>query len=157
MTEESSEEEREALVEVEKKLRDQELHKARLWRVRSREKWITEEDAPTRYFFAKTKARWARESLEALTKSDGEAREEAVSLITKKLDLGDSTNVSAVPEEEEIRVVIFGMKANKALGGDGLPAEVVKACWEFFETDLVKLVRTVWAKRRLLKSDLQPL
>ncbi|KAL3694669.1 hypothetical protein R1sor_008320 [Riccia sorocarpa] len=63
--------------------------------------------------------------------------------------------VSSIPEEEEIKTVVFSMKSNKAPGGDGLTAEVVRHCWDFVGASCVKMVKAVWVKRRLLKADMQ--
>ncbi|KAL3700896.1 hypothetical protein R1sor_018918 [Riccia sorocarpa] len=59
------------LREAETKLRCREQEEARTWRVRSMEKWLREEEAPTRYFYAQTKAKYARESIKTLQKQDG--------------------------------------------------------------------------------------
>ncbi|KAL3686652.1 hypothetical protein R1sor_009226 [Riccia sorocarpa] len=57
---------------AEQKLKDQELHDAKMWLIRSREKWLQEDEVPSRHFFAKLKSKWARESLTTLTLPDGE-------------------------------------------------------------------------------------
>ncbi|KAL3677873.1 hypothetical protein R1sor_020829 [Riccia sorocarpa] len=62
-----------ALSVAERKLKEQELYDARIWRIRSREKWLQEDEVPSRYFFAEPKSKWARESLAALSLPDGEA------------------------------------------------------------------------------------
>ncbi|KAL3689561.1 hypothetical protein R1sor_015870 [Riccia sorocarpa] len=66
ITEESTEAELDMLATIEGKLRERELQEARMWRLRSRERWLSEDEAPSRYFFAKLCAKWARESMEAL-------------------------------------------------------------------------------------------
>ncbi|KAL3675636.1 hypothetical protein R1sor_025584 [Riccia sorocarpa] len=63
-------EEVEALANLEKKVKDQEIHEVRVWRIRCREKWLTVEDAPSRYFFTKLRAKWAKEAIEALEVED---------------------------------------------------------------------------------------
>ncbi|KAL3681233.1 hypothetical protein R1sor_024189 [Riccia sorocarpa] len=171
---------------MEKRLKEHELQEARIWRIRCREKWLTEDDAPSRYFFAKLKAKWARDSLTVLQLDDGEvtedqevileeiqkfyqclytkedesedrvrAREEVMSLIQNRISADDSRKVSSIPEEEEIKGVVFSMKLNKAPGSDGLTVEVVRHCWEFVGDCCVKMVKAVWVKRRLLKADMQ--
>ncbi|KAL3690117.1 hypothetical protein R1sor_016426 [Riccia sorocarpa] len=69
---EPSEAEYEVLQRLEKRLKDQELQEARIWRLRCREKWMSEDDASSRYFFAKLKAKWARDSINALEIEGGE-------------------------------------------------------------------------------------
>ncbi|KAL3697338.1 hypothetical protein R1sor_011414 [Riccia sorocarpa] len=68
----SSPEEAEALARAESRLRERELKDARAWRTRSRKKWLSEDEAPSRYFFAKLRAKWARESVHELELKDGE-------------------------------------------------------------------------------------
>ncbi|KAL3693100.1 hypothetical protein R1sor_006751 [Riccia sorocarpa] len=186
LDDETSAEEVAALHKLEQKLKDRDLQEVRMWKIPSREKWLNEDTAPSRYFFTKLRARWARDSLEALTTEDGsvttdkseissevhsffqilysvedesvervEAREEAVGLTQNKLSPEESSAVSRLPDMEEVKGVVFSMKTNKAPGGDGLTIEVVKLCWSFIADDCLRMVHTVWAKRRLLKSDLQ--
>ncbi|KAL3695509.1 hypothetical protein R1sor_009585 [Riccia sorocarpa] len=62
----------ELMEEAAKQLKDQELADARMWRLRSREKWLREDEVPSRFFFAKLKSKWAREAIKALEMPDGE-------------------------------------------------------------------------------------
>ncbi|KAL3690264.1 hypothetical protein R1sor_016573 [Riccia sorocarpa] len=189
LQDDASEVECEALAEAEKRLKTFELQEARIWRLRSRDKWMSEDDAPSRYFFAKLRAKWARESLDALQLEDGDvttdkevilaeiqkfyqllytreaetvergtAREEVMALIKNKVTDEESMKVAEIPEKDEVEKVVFGMKRNKAPGADGLTVEVVSHCWEFVGECCVKMVRTVWVKRRfdaLLLSGLR--
>ncbi|KAL3691404.1 hypothetical protein R1sor_005055 [Riccia sorocarpa] len=72
LSEDATDAEVSMLVELEGRLRVRQLEDARVWRVRSRTKWLGEGEAPNRYFFAKLKAKYAREKLEALEEPDGE-------------------------------------------------------------------------------------
>ncbi|KAL2650378.1 hypothetical protein R1flu_018506 [Riccia fluitans] len=69
---ESSPEEVAALAKAEERLKARELQNVREWKIRSRDKWIAEDAVPARYFFAKLRAKWAREAIHALENSDGE-------------------------------------------------------------------------------------
>ncbi|KAL3685505.1 hypothetical protein R1sor_003527 [Riccia sorocarpa] len=62
----------EALNIAEKRLKDQQIQEAPNWRLRSRIRWLSIDDVPSRYFFAKLKSKWARETISALKRSDGE-------------------------------------------------------------------------------------
>ncbi|KAL3696843.1 hypothetical protein R1sor_010919 [Riccia sorocarpa] len=63
----------EALSRAETKLTEQQLKEARCWRLRSRIRWLSMDDVPARYyFFAKLKSKWARETISALERTDGE-------------------------------------------------------------------------------------
>ncbi|KAL3698682.1 hypothetical protein R1sor_012758 [Riccia sorocarpa] len=184
ITEESSEEEIAALQRVELKAKNQDLYEARLWRIRSRDKWLTEDCAPSRYFFAKVKAKWAREQLETLCTEDGAStsrpeeileevhsfyqdlftaeetneakkvtQQQVLDLIQTQLSTEESASVAAVPDRTEIEATVFGMKSNKSPGYDGLTIEVLRLCWPFVGEDCVRLIHTIWAKRRVLRAD----
>ncbi|KAL3679843.1 hypothetical protein R1sor_022799 [Riccia sorocarpa] len=80
VNEESSVPELDMLKTLETRLKEYEINEARVWRLRSREKWLSLDDAPYRYFFAKLRAKWSRESLEALEDEEG-------AVITDKMEI----------------------------------------------------------------------
>ncbi|KAL3697158.1 hypothetical protein R1sor_011234 [Riccia sorocarpa] len=128
-------------------------------------------------------AKWAKEAVEALEVNDEEvtgqeeilneihsfyaelfqaeddsedrreAREEVVSLIQKRLSLEDSSQISRMPEKAEIEGVVFSMKQDKAPGVDGLTVQILKICWEWIGDDCIRLIQTIWVKKRILRSD----
>ncbi|KAL3693630.1 hypothetical protein R1sor_007281 [Riccia sorocarpa] len=59
------------LKEAEEKLRKHEQSEATAWRLRSRNKWLKEGEAPARYFYAQIKARFRRETIQKLKQEDG--------------------------------------------------------------------------------------
>ncbi|KAL3681966.1 hypothetical protein R1sor_024922 [Riccia sorocarpa] len=83
LSEEPSEEEVKTLEELESRLREKQLEEARRWRIRSRTKWLAEEEAPSRYFFAKMKAKWAQEKIEALEEDEGEVTTDRQEILDK--------------------------------------------------------------------------
>ncbi|KAL3686790.1 hypothetical protein R1sor_013099 [Riccia sorocarpa] len=155
------------LAVLEKRAKEQDLHEAKIWRIRSRERWLSVDEAPTRYFFTKLCAKWAQEAVEALEVNGDEvtdhedilskihkfyaelfqaeveteerrvAREEVVGLITKRLSPEDSNHLSRMPDKEEIEGVVFKMKTDKAPEADGLTIEVLKICWEWLGEDCI--------------------
>ncbi|KAL3679627.1 hypothetical protein R1sor_022583 [Riccia sorocarpa] len=72
LDENQTDEEVDALERVEKHAKDRALQEAREWRTRSRVKWLSEDEEPSKFFFSKLKAKWARESIECLETNDGE-------------------------------------------------------------------------------------
>ncbi|KAL3701503.1 hypothetical protein R1sor_019525 [Riccia sorocarpa] len=175
------------LAALEKRAKEQDLHEAKIWRIRSRERWLSVDEAPTRYFFTKLRAKWAQEAVEALEVNGDEvtdhedilseihkfyaelfqaeaeteerraAQEEVVGLITKRLSPADSNHLSRMPDKEEIEGVVFKMKTDKASGADGLTIEVMKISWEWLGEDCVRMIQTVWTKKRILKTDCEGL
>ncbi|KAL3696981.1 hypothetical protein R1sor_011057 [Riccia sorocarpa] len=61
----------EQLKRAEQKLRMLEQTEARAWRLRNRERWLREGEAPTRYFYAQAKAKFNRETIHKLQLQDG--------------------------------------------------------------------------------------
>ncbi|KAL3690380.1 hypothetical protein R1sor_016689 [Riccia sorocarpa] len=59
------------LLAAEDKLRKLEQADAKAWRTRSKERWLREGEAPTRYFYAQANANFTRESIQALQLEDG--------------------------------------------------------------------------------------
>ncbi|KAL3692980.1 hypothetical protein R1sor_006631 [Riccia sorocarpa] len=52
-----------------------EEQEAKIWKARSRSNWAAEGDAPTRYYFHLTKAKFAKESITSLESEDGNIKE----------------------------------------------------------------------------------
>ncbi|KAL3685010.1 hypothetical protein R1sor_003032 [Riccia sorocarpa] len=149
LSSESSTEEIDALHKVEQKLKERDLHDARLWKLRSRDKWLEEDTAPSRYFFTKLRARWARESLEALETQDGNVTTDKEEILSEVHNFYRDQGSDLQYEDQQ------GSGGGGGGGGDGLTVEIVKICWDFVDDDCVAMIHTVWAKRKLLKSDLQ--
>ncbi|KAL3693216.1 hypothetical protein R1sor_006867 [Riccia sorocarpa] len=102
LEEEHSEEEVEALLRVKKKAKEQALQEAREWRTRSRAKWLSEDEAPSKYFFAKLRAKWARESIKVLELSNGEVTEDDQEILQEIQEFYQEL-YSAEPETEDRR------------------------------------------------------
>ncbi|KAL3695762.1 hypothetical protein R1sor_009838 [Riccia sorocarpa] len=71
ISEDPSPAEVEMLHSLEQRLKIHDLEDAKRWRLRSRVSWLSTEDAPSRYFFAKLRAKWAKESLRTIELDDG--------------------------------------------------------------------------------------
>ncbi|KAL3684651.1 hypothetical protein R1sor_002673 [Riccia sorocarpa] len=104
LTGDSGEVEHEALVEAEIRLRDRELQDAKAWKLRSREKWLSTDEAPSRYFFSKLKAKWSREKLEMLELEDGEVTESTRKYWKDLVDEGCIRMIQAVWAKKSILV-----------------------------------------------------
>ncbi|KAL3699904.1 hypothetical protein R1sor_017926 [Riccia sorocarpa] len=71
-----SEEHKARLAHIEDQLRKQEHQDARAWRLRSKQRWLREGEAPSRYFFAQMKAKFTNETMPTLTLEDGTKTED---------------------------------------------------------------------------------
>jgi hypothetical protein len=67
-----TEEEIQSLKKLEAEIRDTERKEAIVWRTKSRIRWLSLGDAPTKYFHAQLRAKHARETIVALETSTGE-------------------------------------------------------------------------------------
>ncbi|KAL3684100.1 hypothetical protein R1sor_002122 [Riccia sorocarpa] len=66
-----SEQNREGLKVAVEMLREKDIQEARLWKLRSRAKWLSEGDAPSKYFFALWKFKSKQETIRTLQREDG--------------------------------------------------------------------------------------
>ncbi|KAL3686059.1 hypothetical protein R1sor_004081 [Riccia sorocarpa] len=76
-----SEEHKARLAHIEDQLRKQEHQDARAWRLRSKQRWLREGEAPSRYFFAQMKAKFTNETMPTLTLEDGTKTEDRAVII----------------------------------------------------------------------------
>ncbi|KAL3697404.1 hypothetical protein R1sor_011480 [Riccia sorocarpa] len=115
LQEDSTEEEAEALWVAETRAREQALQEAREWRLRSRVRWLLEDEAPSKYFFAKLRAKWARDTLEALETTEGELLTDREEILTEVHEFYQDLYEAEVETEEkqEAREELVGLIQNK--------------------------------------------
>ncbi|KAL3679732.1 hypothetical protein R1sor_022688 [Riccia sorocarpa] len=176
----------EALRRVEAKLKNLRAREAERWRTRSRERWLKEGEAPTKYFMTRLKAKWARDAIVQLEDEDGELIEDAegireevksfytmlyaaepeteegreerrllLQLVERRVSNEDNQELLLLPTREEIEEVVKRLKADKAPGYDGVTAEILRECWGFVGEECIRMVQTVWVKRKMLGKDCQ--
>ena len=179
---ESHPEEQQYLSDLEWELRENERREAIAWRRRSRVRWLSVGEAPTKYFFAQVKAKHARDTIQALkidelTVTEDEALVTTVQTtftgvfavdpklqnhvaecqsilaeLDKRVSLEDNNRLTALPSREAIRKVVFAFPRNKSPGLDGLTAETLQGCWEFIGQDCCNLVQSYWSSGKLSKQ-----
>ncbi|KAL3682953.1 hypothetical protein R1sor_000975 [Riccia sorocarpa] len=115
LTEDHTEEEAEALRRVEKRARDQALQEAREWRIRSRVRWLSHDDAPSKYFFTKLRAKWARDTISALETGDGETITDREEILHEVHDFYQQLYEAEAETDErkEAREELVGLVTNK--------------------------------------------
>ncbi|KAL3684427.1 hypothetical protein R1sor_002449 [Riccia sorocarpa] len=93
------------LKKVEDELRKMEHEEARAWRMRSRTRCLREGEAPTRYFYAQTKAKFSREAIQALKLNDGRMITEKTEVLGQVEDYYKQlyTGETATAQTEEAR------------------------------------------------------
>ncbi|KAL3676476.1 hypothetical protein R1sor_026424 [Riccia sorocarpa] len=96
----SSREEVEMLSSLEAQLKDQQLRDAKEWRLRSRERWLSTDDAPSKFFFIKLKAKWAKELMEALEDEEGNVTTD-LAVISSGIHKFYQSLYNADPDSEE--------------------------------------------------------
>ncbi|KAL3700949.1 hypothetical protein R1sor_018971 [Riccia sorocarpa] len=127
-------------------LRIQEHEDARAWRLRSKTRWLKEGEAPSRYFFAQLKAKFANETMNAIQLQDGTTTTDREA-ITKEVH-----RIHTKPSDGEIDTIAQMMKTKKSLGLDGLTAEFLHECWDFVRSDCIAMIHHFWDCGELLKG-----
>ncbi|KAL3690995.1 hypothetical protein R1sor_004646 [Riccia sorocarpa] len=129
------------LIGLEQRLKAQQLNDAKAWRLRCREHWLSVDDAPSRYFFIKLKAQWARESLEVLEGEDG-------------VEITDPGEIL-----ECIHSFYQGLYSKEVVLEEAARAQeeinIVRACWDLVSEACVRMVQAIWHKRSMLRKDCQ--
>ncbi|KAL3697864.1 hypothetical protein R1sor_011940 [Riccia sorocarpa] len=94
------------VLELENQLRKRELEDAKCWRLRSRIRWMEAGEAPSHYYFAQLKAKYARETINSLrseqgneTSSEAEIKTEVTVYFQKQFECPDASP----PDLEERR------------------------------------------------------
>ncbi|KAL3689694.1 hypothetical protein R1sor_016003 [Riccia sorocarpa] len=112
-------------------LRRIENKEADIWKTRSRTKWAREGDAPTRYYFALTRARFKRETITKLEAEDGRTMESQKEIVQHEENL----EMEVEPDLNEVEQTSEGMQKEKALGLDGVTVAVVINLWDEIKED----------------------
>ncbi|KAL3699293.1 hypothetical protein R1sor_017315 [Riccia sorocarpa] len=95
---------KERVTTLEGDIRRRELADAKTWRLRSRIRWLAEGEAPSHYFFAQLKAKYARETIQFLrdqegreTRQEGEIKNQVTKYFQKQFKCVE-------PEEEDLQL-----------------------------------------------------
>ena len=147
---------------------------------KSRLQWLEVGDKNSRYFHMSIKARRNRKRIFILEKLDGkftstcdEAKEEAIryfksllgtppdhtypgidmlkSLVNKRVPEGLKVDLDRLPQDIEIKNVLFSMNSDKAPGPDGFNAHFFKDSWALIGPDFVSAVKEFFTSGELLK------
>ncbi|XP_065629740.1 uncharacterized protein LOC136067578 [Quercus suber] len=144
----------------------------------SRELWVKEGDCNSRFFHLSTIIRRCRNCILKIKLDDGSwirDREDIQSyflenfstlynsgypqfpvnlenLIQPRVSYQENLELCKVPSRDEIKKVVFGMKALKAPGPDGFPALFYKHYWDIVGDQLVFAVQSFFLKGWLLKD-----
>jgi hypothetical protein len=139
----------------------------KVWRQRSREIWLKDGDANTRFFHTSTIIRRKRNFIGSLKREDGSfcrSREEIgkhlldsfgelfkakethfprglEGVIDKSIGDEDNRRIEAIPTEAEIKKTVWNMAELKAPGPDGLQGIFYKRYWELVGKSLVDCVQ----------------
>ncbi|KAL3675644.1 hypothetical protein R1sor_025592 [Riccia sorocarpa] len=66
---------------IQDKVRKEEQDETRSWRIRSKDRWLREGEAPSRYFFAQMKSKFTRETMDRLELQDGNVTNDRKSIL----------------------------------------------------------------------------
>ncbi|KAL3697755.1 hypothetical protein R1sor_011831 [Riccia sorocarpa] len=79
-TEELSGDAMQILKSKEAEVKQRELREAKMWKIKSKDRWLREDEAPSKYFYLQLKAKFSRERITTLERDTGE-------IITKHIDI----------------------------------------------------------------------
>ncbi|XP_059064528.1 uncharacterized protein LOC131856677 [Cryptomeria japonica] len=145
------------------------LREELFWRDKSKELWIKEGDANTKFFHALMKAKRSRNRIDSILDREGnrhsslEAIEEVAVNFFKEL-LGDGSSVNSAQSHfmmdvihreildadnkslrcpftlEEVKKAVFDLQPNKAPDPDGFTMDFYQKCWGFLEHDILNFL-----------------
>ncbi|XP_026437505.1 uncharacterized protein LOC113335702 [Papaver somniferum] len=156
-----------ALQTAMKVLREWQDIEEKFWKIKSRDQYIKLGDKNTSYFHRTTKSRLRRNKIDTIQDSSGNwienyqdikkcftnhfskmATSESHSMNTEILNLiptvittEDNKNLNRIPEDREVKAILFIMAKDKAPGPDGFPPNFFQANWDIIGEDLVKMVQ----------------
>ncbi|XP_026400034.1 uncharacterized protein LOC113295920 [Papaver somniferum] len=139
----------------------------KFWKIKSRDQYIKLGDKNTSYFHRTTKSRLRRNKIDTIQDSSGNwienyqdikqcftnhlskmATSESPSMNTEILNLiptvittEDNKNLNRIPEDSEVKAILFSMAKDKAPGPDGFPPNFFQANWDIIGEDLFKMVQ----------------
>ncbi|KAL3682628.1 hypothetical protein R1sor_000650 [Riccia sorocarpa] len=135
---------------AEKMIKDKDIQEAKLWKVRSGVKWISEGDAPTKFFFSVWKLLFIEEGEDSAAVAD---RGEVLQLVTKRVAAEDNARMEAVPTDIELEDYVQNLAKEKAPGLDGISADVLRELWSEAKTLCKQMIEMVWEDEQLTYSS----
>lgn len=63
-----------------------------------------------------------------------------------------SSQLEAIPSEEETKATVFSLPRNKALGPDGFTVEFFTSSWDLVGSDLVRAVKDLFVNPSMLRQ-----
>lgn len=165
---------RDLRVELDEVLRREEI----FWKQKSRVKWLDDGECSTQFFHLLTIIRRRRNAIDFIKQPDGswsldpeEINQTFISefvalftstnsvfpndlegLIAPVVSTDDNTSLCAIPDEDEIRKVLFSIGSTKAPGPDGLAALFYKHFWDIVKYDFVASVKSFFQVGFMLKE-----
>ncbi|KAJ8335374.1 hypothetical protein SKAU_G00387160 [Synaphobranchus kaupii] len=151
----------EGYAELQERLRRFFEGRARAFMFSSSRVFLEKDETYSSYFFNSVKEHRKRKVVRGLRAGDGNVKTgtgEMVEVATNfyKQFFGKRAVPEALREGletdfclEELREALRGLKANKAPGADGLPAEFYRAFWEMVGPDLLEVARKIFREGRL--------
>ncbi|XP_026428560.1 uncharacterized protein LOC113324453 [Papaver somniferum] len=144
----------------------------------SRNKWIKEGAANTGFLHAKLKIRQSKNSISELEDQDGniisdqkqiseelikyfeqkfkykevEDVEHMLNVIPEVITSDDQEMIEKVPDEEEIKAILFDMDQDSAPNPDGFSSCLYRSCWDIIHQEVVEAIQFCWRRRFIPKG-----
>ncbi|KAH0684447.1 hypothetical protein KY289_022199 [Solanum tuberosum] len=142
--------------------------------------WFKEGDANTKYFHSLIRGRRKRLFIHKILREDGEwiqgddnitkaagahfqgiftgvdrfINEHAISCIPRMVDQEQNNKLTALPDLEELKEVVFSMNPNSAAGPDGMNGQFFQKCWQIIKDDLLSVIHTSSVAKKFLNTFL---
>ncbi|XP_026384521.1 uncharacterized protein LOC113280088 [Papaver somniferum] len=168
----------EALKTATQVLREWQDIEEKFWKIKSRDQFIKLGDKNKSYFHRTTKCRIRRNKIDSIQDSVGnwiedyheikycftkhfskmaitespEMNLEIINLIPTTITIADNNNLNRIPEDYEVKSILFSMAKDKAPGPDEFPPSFFQANWDIFGEDLIKMVQHFFKSGHLLKE-----
>lgn len=149
-----------------------------LWRVKSRETWLTSSDLNTKYFHLSTRIRRRQNRMDMLktdmdewlfdstqigdhvihfftnlfTAGEGDFGDDLRELISPVVTPEDNAEFERIPTETEIFRTLCSIGGNKAPGPDGMTSLFYRSFWPIVKQAVVDTVQDFFRGRHLLKA-----
>ncbi|XP_026378164.1 uncharacterized protein LOC113272560 [Papaver somniferum] len=81
-----------------------------------------------------------------------EVADELLEVIPKVINKDDERMLNVLPEEEDIKKIIFEMDPESAPGPDGFSCIFYRSCWDIIKQDLVAVIQFCWRRKFIPKG-----
>ncbi|XP_026378811.1 uncharacterized protein LOC113273280 [Papaver somniferum] len=140
------------LVKSQNEHASREVQENTLLRQKSRVKWIKEGTTNIIFSHTNMKIRNARNTVNEIEDDDGNVLASQDLIAQYLVNEDDQRMLDVIPEEEDIKKIIFEMDPESTRGPDGFSGIFYRSCWEILKQDLVESIQYCWRRKFISKG-----